>query len=234
MPCNFRLSYRLEKEIMDTIAVIAHDRPEFLKICLEKLSKARGIESKRVCIFDDTGMNESVFEDSPLPAEYELTENNRYQNQWSFLNYLGDKFTYVILDDIAVTEDFFWWSEAVFNLFEPAFTVGTRLAANSAPYDNFGVFKSNRIFLDWGLCMGSKTAKNFSASPLAVDEVLHNWMLTNNQFAISPLVPRVHHIGLWGSNWAAEYPTGDKFKAAREIAERFDYETSLPSEFYLT
>lgn len=126
----------------DIIIVPTYDRPEFLWVCLEQLSKVDGIENKIVWICEDihadkpksftTQMEmlatirewEKQFGRSGL-CYYATPSHTTYGNSFNVLSSLkrayesGASAVYLIEDDVLVTKDFFEWNDQVFNQLSP-------------------------------------------------------------------------------------------------------------------
>jgi len=111
---------------MDVIIITSYNRPDYLRLCLEYLSRAEGIETKDLWICIDRGralVREfyEVIKDFPkLNLNLEFRMPHTYQgNSYNTLEayktayYSDAEFVYLVEDDVLVTPDFFKWHEAV-------------------------------------------------------------------------------------------------------------------------
>jgi hypothetical protein len=118
----------------DVVLVPCYERPEFTRLCLQYLSRARGIENKEVCLFIDNHKEKSFVEifDAQRPnltlinelfpdrafASCEIAHES-YGNSRNVVDALkfgyniGAERIYLVEDDILVAPDFFSWHEAV-------------------------------------------------------------------------------------------------------------------------
>lgn len=118
----------------DIILVPCYERPEFTRLCLQYLSRARGIEDKEVCLFIDNHKGKDfreIFEAQQpnLQLVADLFPNRcftscqeaheSYGNSRNIVDALkfgyniGAERVYLVEDDILVAPDFFSWHEAV-------------------------------------------------------------------------------------------------------------------------
>jgi hypothetical protein len=134
----------------DVVIIPTYDRPEYLWVCLEKLSKARGVQNKEVWICEDNhsyapkhfttqvemlatireaervfGISNIVYRGLPPHSFY----GNSY-NVFSALQSAYDRassFVYIVEDDAMVLPDFFEWHEAAQTKWQPFVTCAGRI-----------------------------------------------------------------------------------------------------------
>jgi hypothetical protein len=117
----------------DIVLVPCYERPEFTRLCLQYLSRARGIEDKEVWLCQDNhDVNQADIMMAMFPvADYglslfpnrfhhiQLAEHHSYGNSRNLVASLEyaykseAKRIYLVEDDILVAPDFFSWHEAV-------------------------------------------------------------------------------------------------------------------------
>ncbi|MGB8834128.1 MAG: hypothetical protein WCC95_18400 [Candidatus Sulfotelmatobacter sp.] len=118
----------------DVVLVPCYERPEFTRLCLQYLSRARGIEDKEVCLFIDNHKGKDfseIFEAQQpnLQLAADLFPNRYFAScQQAHASYgnsrnvvdalkfgynIGAERVYLVEDDILVAPDFFSWHEAV-------------------------------------------------------------------------------------------------------------------------
>ncbi len=165
----------------DIVIIPTFDRPEFLWVCLENLSKARGIESKEIWLRED------VHADKPKPFTIEMeflatireaervfrnqvfyaarAPHTTYGNSYNVLSALSEasmtdaNLVYLIEDDVLITEDFFEWNEAVHNTFRPWVSCAGRLN-RSLNFAMNGPEAIDESIKDTNACHASITAYN--------------------------------------------------------------------------
>jgi hypothetical protein len=206
----------------DVVVVLTYDRPKMLSLCLEKISACL-CEDKEIWVCDDdrsTNPKDRSVKDKiknvlalyPGVKHIERSHNKPVPpglwrggfNMWESLQEAArrdPKYIYMILDDVLVTKDFFKWSEEVHGRFFPFITYGSKNYKGSDPA---ACIRSNRLFSDWGVCITPTNFRRFNLKTnehRGMDEVLHQWMLDNKEFAISPQVARAFHYG-----WPITHP----------------------------
>lgn len=138
----------------DLVLITACNRPDYLRLCLEYLQKADGIDSKEIWIFIDRGKSlirefyEVVNDFSTLDIfTIFQPEHNYHGNSFNTLNAyraaveISDSpHVYLVEDDVLVTPDFFRWHEAVHKMEKDIMcSVAYRCSRNAArdkKYDN--------------------------------------------------------------------------------------------------
>jgi hypothetical protein len=137
----------------DVVLIPAYERPEFTRLCLQYLSRARGIETKEVCLFIDNHKSKDfreIFEAQRpnIAMANELFPNRAftscevahesYGNSRNVVDALifgfkiGAERIYLVEDDILVAPDFFSWHEAV--LVEPGVFVSCSTALSKSAH----------------------------------------------------------------------------------------------------
>ena len=116
------------RSMPDRVLVTTYNRPAYLKLCLEYLSRAEGIADKEIFIYADRGLSgQSLMEMCDVVREFPQLEiktfirpQHNYQgNSYNTLEaykeayYSDAKFVYLVEDDVLVQPDFFRWHEAV-------------------------------------------------------------------------------------------------------------------------
>lgn len=115
----------------DIVVVPTFDRPEYLWVCLEKLSEAAGVQDKEIWVCEDNhGPKDGwvsinmiptlAYWEKRLPLRYIYREpHTAYGNSYNVLTALADackaqaRYIYLVEDDVMVLPDFFTWHEAV-------------------------------------------------------------------------------------------------------------------------
>jgi hypothetical protein len=116
----------------DVVVIPCYERPEFTRLALQYLSRARGIEDKQVWMRPDhhVGDDKNIIKQLVKVADYALehfpsfyfghrTAHDTYGNSENLLESLqcaydsGAERVYLLEDDIAVAPDFFSWHDAV-------------------------------------------------------------------------------------------------------------------------
>ena len=129
----------------DVVIVPCYERPEYSRVCLEYLSRARGIENKEVWLCQDQHMGnvEAMPEMQPVAHfgrlafprfDYQwILAHNTYGNSKNLLDALkraydaGAERIFLVEDDIMVAPDFFEWHEAVLEEVKPLVSCATSL-----------------------------------------------------------------------------------------------------------
>lgn len=141
----------------DLLLITTYNRPDYLRVCLEYLQKADGIDSKDIWIFVDRGKQlirefYEVVNDFPnldisvhFRAEHRYHGNsyntlNAYVMAYEFGAKYGTEYIYLVEDDVLVMPDFFRWHEAVHKMEKDIMCSVTyrcsRNAARDKKYDN--------------------------------------------------------------------------------------------------
>lgn len=155
---------------MDIILVTTYNRPDYLRLCLDYLSRATGVESKEIRICIDRGRSlirefyEVINDFRPRLNISTIVrpEHNYHGNSFNTLEaykeaYASDaEFVYLIEDDVVVQPDFFMWHESVQNLGDYFCTVAYRCSRNSEARtditDPTAYFTTARDFASVGVC----------------------------------------------------------------------------------
>lgn len=154
----------------DLVLITTYNRPEYLRLCLEYLSKARGINNKIIWICIDRG-NSLIREFYEVLNDFrELDFSVKVRPEHS---YLGNTFNtleaykeayktdanlvYLVEDDVLVTPDFFEWHEEVQNKNDLICSVAYRCSRNSNrlrsyEHDPEAYFISSKDYASIGVC----------------------------------------------------------------------------------
>jgi hypothetical protein len=135
---------------IDTVVIPTYDRPEYLWVCLEHLSRAHGIQNKRIWICEDNHVGvekhftiqiemlatireaERLFGRDNVIYEGRLPHPH-YGNSHNVLTslleayYSTSGFVYLVEDDAMVLPDFFEWHEQAQKQFKPFVTCAGRI-----------------------------------------------------------------------------------------------------------
>ena len=153
----------------DVVIITTYNRPDYLRLCLEYLSRAQGIEAKDIWIFVDRGrslMREfyEVVVDFPRlrTTPWFRTEHSYMGNSMNTLEAYKDayqtdaKFVYLVEDDVLVQPDFFTWHEAVQSRDDFMCSIGYRCVRNAEAdksiTDPTAYFTTARDFASIGVC----------------------------------------------------------------------------------
>lgn len=130
---------------MDSLLITTYNRPDYLRLCLEYLSKADGIRNKEIRVYVDRGralVREfyEVFRDFPTLniSSVFRSEHDYHGNSFNTLEAYKDAFqsdaryVYLIEDDVLVTPDFFRWHERVQEQEDLMCSVAYRCSRNPA------------------------------------------------------------------------------------------------------
>lgn len=130
---------------MDLVLITAYNRPDYLRLCLEYLSKVSEIQNKEIRIYVDRGrvlVREfyEVFRDFPTLniSSVFRSEHDYHGNSFNTLEAYKDAFQsgaryiYLIEDDVLVTPDFFRWHETVQQQEDLMCSVAYRCSRNAA------------------------------------------------------------------------------------------------------
>lgn len=110
----------------DLVLITTYNRPDYLRLCLEYLSAAEGIQNKEIRVYVDRGRTlvrefYDVFRDFPNLNIFSIfrSPHDFHGNSFNTLEaykdafYSGAKYVYLIEDDVLVSPDFFKWHEAI-------------------------------------------------------------------------------------------------------------------------
>lgn len=111
----------------DIVLITTYNRPDYLRLCLEYLSRAEGVQTKEVRIYVDRGKSliREIYEvvndfRNQLRLTVSFREPHGYHgNSYNTLEaykeaYASDaKFVYLVEDDVLIQPDFFKWHEAI-------------------------------------------------------------------------------------------------------------------------
>ena len=154
----------------DIVIITSYNRPDYLRLCLDYLSRATGIENKEIRIYIDRGRSlvrefyEVVNDFRPaLNISVTIREEHAYHgNSFNTLEaykeaYASDaEFVYLIEDDVVVQPDFFTWHESVQNLGDYFCSVAYRCIRNAEARtditDSTACFTTARDFASVGVC----------------------------------------------------------------------------------
>jgi hypothetical protein len=149
--------------------ITSYSRPQYLKLCLEYLSQAVGIENQEIWLFVDRGRS-LVREFYEVLADFKhlsirttfRPEHNYHGNSYNTLEaykeaYATDaKFIYLVEDDVLVRPDFFKWHEAIQEKVNPFVSVAYRCSRNSEVrtdiVDPEAYLTSSKDFASIGCC----------------------------------------------------------------------------------
>ena len=159
---------------MDIVLVTTYNRPDYLRLCLEYLSRAAGIENKEIRICIDRGR-------SLLREFYEVINDFRPALNISTVirpehSYMGNsmntlesykeayqtdaEFVYLVEEDVLVQPDFFTWHEAVQGMGSFMCSIAYRCSRNSEARrdiaDPAACFTSARDFASIGVCWATR------------------------------------------------------------------------------
>jgi hypothetical protein len=135
----------------DVVIVPTYERPEYAWVCLEYLSRARGIEDKEVWLCQDNHEDGFVVDPMDAPEDsrklalffgqtfknracwYCATPHNTYGNSQNLVNSMcrayesGAERIFLIEDDIMVAPDIFEWHEEVLRFVNPLVSCATAI-----------------------------------------------------------------------------------------------------------
>jgi hypothetical protein len=125
----------------DVVIVPCYERPEYTRLCLEYLSRARGIENKEIWIFLDNHREtdfRKIFDAQQPNLKYASFVNcqlphDTYGNSKNLLDGLkaaydsGAQRIFLVEDDIIVAPDIFEWHEEILDTVDPFVSCATAL-----------------------------------------------------------------------------------------------------------
>lgn len=177
----------------DIVIIPTYDRPEYLLVCLERLSYARGASSKEIWIREDNHadhpkdprIGQFIWEIASFAKNLgldvihqEQPEHLSYGNSLNAMTafeeaYRTDaKHVYLLEDDVMVTADYFEWHEAAQEQFKPFVTCAGRINRSL----NFEMNGREAIDESWKClndCVRSRKAYNSWASCFRREELGH-------------------------------------------------------------
>lgn len=156
---------------MDLVLIPTYNRPDYLRLCLEYLSRAEGIQTKEVHISVDRGKSliREIYEvvndfRNQLNITVSFREPHDYHgNSFNTLEAYKEaytsnaKFVYLVEDDVLVQPDFFKWHEAVQAEDDFMCSIAYRCSRNPAcsrihEHDPEAYFVSARDYASIGVC----------------------------------------------------------------------------------
>ena len=154
---------------MDIVIVTTYNRPEYLRVCLEYLEKAEGIESKEIWICIDRGrvLYREICEvlcDFPklrirtFVRDAHTYHGNTYNTMEAYKEAYASNanFVYLVEDDVLVRPDFFKWHEAVQSRSDFFCSIAYRCIRNGEARtdinDETAYFTSRRDYASIGVC----------------------------------------------------------------------------------
>lgn len=155
---------------MDTVIITTYNRPDYLRLCLEYLSRAQGIETKDIRLYVDRGSSlkrefYEVVNDFQNILHVVVTFRPEHAYMGNSMNTLeaykeayqtDSEFIYLVEDDVLVQPDFFTWHEAVQSRGDFMASIGYRCIRNSKREagisDPAAYFTSRRDYASVGVC----------------------------------------------------------------------------------
>ena len=154
----------------DIVLVTTYNRPDYLRLCLDYLSRAAGIETKEIWVCVDRGRS-LIREFYEVLGDFNKTlrivikfrpEHSYMGNSMNTLEsykeaYQTDaEFVYLVEDDVLVQPDFFTWHEAVQSMGGFMCSVAYRCVRNAQARtditDPAACFTTARDFASIGVC----------------------------------------------------------------------------------
>lgn len=222
----------------DIVILLAYNRPEFLHVVSEQLSRCSGIDTKEVWLCEDQFNNKANQEEVNQTVEYarSLFKNFKHVPTWphkhpywnNVFNALHEaqdtdaRFIYHIEDDVFVTKDIFQWSEQAFKQFNPftTFMSNEFLHQTEEPKS---VCLSYSDHSQRAFCIRRENLESIlrgdRAYPKHAEEALHNYIIKTKRLAVFPTMSRAFHIGWFGTNVGPSNLTGsleERIQAVRE------------------
>lgn len=203
---------------MNIIIVLAHDRPEMLDICLDRLSQCDGIDDKSVWVYEDCERRDlsvgqevcDVISRSSLKfKDFRHAEMHGSKQVWDNVFTAAEDacnaeadFVYMIEDDTIVTKDFIRWNEAAHDQFRPFVACSSQLILSGS--DPLAVSISNSDYCSYAISMTRENLERIllvSEAPTAhFEEYMHNFLIKHKELAVFPILSRAHNIGWYGTN----------------------------------
>ncbi len=169
----------------DVVIVPTYDRPEYLAVCLEYLSEARGIADKEIWICQDNHVGAypepgvlAVFQSRGFLRARNIevkctmrSAHNYYGNSVNIFKSLkqavetGAERIFLVEDDIMVMPDFFEWHEEVLAAVNPFVSCGTAVN-KSAHFPINGRYAQDETFQDAAAVYLSESA--YSSHAIAI------------------------------------------------------------------
>lgn len=152
----------------DIVIVTTYSRPDYLRLCLEYLSKTEGIQDKTICIYVDRGKS-LIREFYEVVNDFQLdflvtfrSEHSYFGNSMNTLEAYKEahqtnaKFVYLVEDDVLVMPDFFKWHEAAQSegdfMCSIAYRCHRNAAVNKNITDSAAYLVSNQDYASIGVC----------------------------------------------------------------------------------
>ncbi len=168
----------------DIVLVPTYYRPEYLSLCLEYLSKARGIQDKEIWVCQDFREHDehrhyleeqwtaAVLDDWKTKLPVRFIRRGKHSFVGNSLNVLlsykeaylqKPRYVYLVEDDVLVTQDFFEWHEAVQADGDYMCSVAYRCSRNNEArkdvIDPNAYFTTARDYASIGVCWKSEKLK---------------------------------------------------------------------------
>lgn len=231
----------------DVVIVPTYKRREFLTVCLEELSHAHGIEDKQIIVVEDYHDGDDVpdekerrnwlycphcFKDLGIDQcriSYRVQRQHPYYGNsfnvleaLKFAYELGPERVYLVEDDVMVTEDFFYWHEAMQKQVPDCFaTVASPINASleyaiNGPEvldekvkDPFAYHVSTHAYSSIGVCFSQRVLKMVVGRAdesfygrlgpgVEQDLEIKKLMRAVGEKTVWPYYPRAYHIGWYG------------------------------------
>lgn len=203
---------------MQTVIISSWRRAEYLTLCLQTLSKARGIENKKVMVFQndrrDAGVDlrpvhvvlANAFD---LFPHFQVVTTNYVDNGhpgWVWAHYdafalvhdLGAERIYFLSDDNVVTPDFFEWHDAVHadgDWF--ASSAWRNVEGSNKPFDLEAYYQIGLDEVAHGFAVNREHVPELLSTPPFWCNPEH-WEAQGKKI-VKPYVQRVYHIGRFNS-----------------------------------
>ena len=152
----------------DIVLITSYNRPDYLRLCLDYLARAEGVETKEIRLYVDRGRGlirefyEVLNDFKHLNIQVTFRPEHTYHgNSYNTLEaykeayHTNAEFVYLIEDDVLITKDFFKWHEAVQARGDYLCSIGYRCIRNSEALrseDPCAYFESSRDFASIGVC----------------------------------------------------------------------------------
>jgi Glycosyl transferase family 2 len=207
----------------DIVIIPTYNRPELLYLCIEQLSKCKGIESKHVIIHEDYHLDKPKpvqiwremcdvrsFASKILPSvEWVQVRHLNYGSSYNFIEgfrraYTRDaKYVYHIEDDCVVVPDYFRYVEEAYKLCPDAFVVcGNARPQSRSPETNvvhlsywFQTFALSFKRENLAKILLPKYEDYHLSRNFEFDTYIMNWMREHNEYSVSPAKERVFTFG---------------------------------------
>lgn len=155
---------------MDIVIITTYNRPDYLRLCLEYLSRAQGAREKEIWVSIDRGKGlYREFCEVILDFRNWLNVRTIVREPHSYMGnsmntmeaykeayQTGAKHVYLVEDDVLVQPDFFTWHEAVQSRGDFFCSIGYRCLRNAKVYAGFtdpaAYFTSRCDYASIGVC----------------------------------------------------------------------------------